>query len=136
MIIVIPMENSIKVPYNEHMHYEHENWKSELAFWKNDIRSFTNRLSTMVTRWPKEEVVKDLEYFQSEFVIFGAKIDDFEEAIEDHEANMADHGQLENRALHIALTKQHAAYRMKMEKQRQKYTDLKKDFFRFLSKNS
>jgi hypothetical protein len=37
-------------------------------------------------------------------------------------------------ALDITLVKKHAEFRNKMETQRQIYADLKKEFFRFLSK--
>lgn len=130
------MGNSIKIPYNENMHFEHQNWKSELAFWKDEIKIFNNRLSTLVTRWTQQEVLEELEHFQSEFVVYGAMIEEFEEAIKEHEANMANRFHNGNRSLRITLTKKHAAHRMKMEKQRQRYTDLKNDFFRFLSKNA
>ncbi|MBD0778450.1 hypothetical protein HPE56_11650 [Maribacter sp. ANRC-HE7] len=128
------MEKIKEIVYNENLHFEHENWKSELAFWEDELKSFTNRLSELVTRWTTDEVLKELDHFQNEFVLHGAVIDDLEEAIEEHEASIAGHSQAGKESLDIVLAKKHNEFRLKMEKQRQIYADLKKDFFRFLSK--
>ena len=41
------MEKIKEIVYNENLHFEHENWKSELAFWEDELKSFTNRLSEL-----------------------------------------------------------------------------------------
>ena len=114
------MEKIKEILYDENLHFEHENWKSELEFWDDELKTFTNRMSELVTRWTNDEVLEQLEHFQNEFVLHGAVIDDFKETINKHEAN-------------VTLVKTHMQLREKMEKQRQKYADLKKEFFRFLS---
>ena len=40
-----------KVIYNSDLHFEHERWRSELRFWKDELRSFRNRLEELVLRW-------------------------------------------------------------------------------------
>ena len=44
------------------------------------------------------------------------------------------HSQKDNESMDVALVKTHMDFRDKMETQRQIYADLKKEFFRFLSK--
>lgn len=128
------MKKMKEIVYNENLHFEHENWKSELAFWEDELKSFTNRLSELVTRWTNDEALNEMEYFYKEFVFHGAVIDEFNEVVQAHEASMAHHSVEGNGSLDVVLAKKHDAFRIKMEKQRQIYTDLKRDFFRFLSK--
>lgn len=128
------MEKIKEVVYDEHLHFEHEIWVSELNFWESELKSFNNRLSELITRWTKKEVLKQLEHFQNEFILHGSVIDDLKETIEEHEASIAGHSLIGNKSLDVALVKRHFEFREKMEKQRQIYTALKKEFFRFLSK--
>ncbi|MFT4803870.1 MAG: hypothetical protein ACJAZK_002838 [Psychroserpens sp.] len=31
--------------YNSNLHFEYQRWKGELAFWKDELKFFNNRLS-------------------------------------------------------------------------------------------
>ncbi|MRX63544.1 hypothetical protein [Maribacter luteus] len=127
------MEKIKEILYDENLHFEHENWKSELDFWDDELKTFTNRLSELVTRWTNDEILEQLEHFQNEFVLHGAVIDDFMETIDKHETKLANRSKMNSESLNVTLVKTHMQLREKMEKQRQKYADLKKEFFRFLS---
>lgn len=128
------MENTTEVIYNENLHFEHTLWKSELSFWNDELKTFENRLSELVTRWTDKEVLAQLEHYQNEFILHGGVIENLQETIEEHEANIAGHSKKGDESLDVALTKKHIEFREKMETQRQIYADLKKEFFRFLSK--
>ena len=128
------MEKIKEVLYDENLHFEHEIWMSELDFWDIELKSFTNRLSELVTRWTKNEVLKQLEHYQNQFILHGGVINNLREIIEEHEASIAGHNLKGNKSLDVALVKRHFEFREKMEKQRQIYTELKKNFFQFLSK--
>ncbi|NHF59623.1 hypothetical protein FK220_009745 [Flavobacteriaceae bacterium TP-CH-4] len=123
-----------EIIYDSNLHFEHIHWKSELAFWKDELRSFNNRLSELVTRWTKQEVLKQLEHFQNEFILHGGIIDDLLETIEEHETSIEGHSKMGREAMDIALVKKHMEFRDQMETQRQIYADLKKEFFQFLTK--
>lgn len=45
---------------NSSMHFEHQQWKGELAFWKDELKFFNNRLSELVTRWTNKDVLAQL----------------------------------------------------------------------------
>lgn len=128
------MEKIKEVVYDENLHFEHEIWMSELDFWDIELKSFTNRLSELVIRWTKKEVLKQLEHYQNQFILHGGVINNLREIIEEHEASIAGHNLTGNKSLDVALVKRHYEFREKMDKQRQIYTELKKDFFQFLSK--
>ena len=128
------MESKKEIIHNEVMHFEHRQWQSELAFWEDELKSFNNRLSELVTRWTKKEVLKDLEHYQNEFIVHGGVIDDMLEDIEKHENSIAGSAKSGKESMNVALVKEHLEFRKRIETQRQIYADLKKDFFKFLSK--
>ena len=77
------------VIYNSDLHFEHERWKSELLFSKDEMRSFKNRLEELVTRWTDRDVLMQLEHFQNEFILHEGRINEFLEGIEAHEHQIA-----------------------------------------------
>lgn len=128
------MEKISEVVFDENFHFEHQNWKSELAFWKDELKSFNNRLSEMITRWTSKEELKQLEHYQNEFILHGGVIEDLQETIEEHEASMAGHSKMGIESMDVALAKKHLEFRDRIQTQRQIYADLKKEFFSFLTK--
>jgi len=123
-----------EVIFNSDLHFEHVQWRRELAFWEDELKSFKNRLNELESRWTDKEVLAQLEHYQNEFILHGSVIDDLQETIEEHEMSIAGHSQKGDESLDLAFTKKHLEFRNKMETQRQIYADLKKEFFRFLSK--
>jgi len=123
-----------EVIYNSDLHFEHEQWRSELAFWEDELKSFNNRLKELTTRWTNKEVLAQLEHFQNEFILHGGVIEDLQEAIEEHETRIAGQSKMGEDALDTTMVKKHLEFRNKMETQRQIYADLKKEFFRFLTR--
>jgi len=93
-----------EVIFDANLHFEHKRWRSELDFWED------------------------------EFILHGGVIDSMQEGIEKHEASIVGHSQLRKEIMDVALVKKHVDFRERMETQRQIYADLKKEFFRFLTK--
>lgn len=120
--------------YNEDLHFEHKQWQGELSFWKDELRSFKNRLEVLSQRWIDEKILVQLEHFQNQFILHGEVIDSLEHEINVHETDMAIHHEKDEMVLNRNLTKNHFKFRERMETQRKIYADLKKEFFRFLSK--
>lgn len=118
--------------YNDNMHFEHQQWQGELDFWKDELKSFNNRLSELVTRWTDKKVLAQLEHYQNEFILHGGVIADLQEIIEIHETRIAGQTKADIAALDAKLAKQHIEFRNKIETQRHIYAELKKEFFRFL----
>lgn len=122
-----------EILYNENLHFEHQHWNSELAFWEDELKTFKNRLSELVSRWTDKQVLVQLEHYQNQFILHGGIIEDLQEIIEKHEMRMAGHSSKGEDVLDTDLVKKHLEFRKQMETQRQIYADLKKEFFRFLS---
>ncbi|WP_345191805.1 hypothetical protein [Algibacter agarivorans] len=124
-----------EVIYNSSLHFEHKQWRSELAFWEDELKSFNKRLSELVMQWTDKNVLVQLEHFQNQFTLHGTVIDKLQDDIALHEINMSDHSKKGEDVLNQSFVKKHMAFRNRMETQRQIYADLKKAFFRFLSKH-
>jgi len=123
-----------QVIYNSDLHFEHTLWKNELLFWKDEIKSFQNRLDELVVRWTDKSVLKELSTFQNSFIIHRNKINDFMDEIDAHEMNIAKHYEIHQNVIDIPDLKSHNKMRKKMETERAIYNELKKEFFKFLSK--
>lgn len=120
--------------FNSDLHFEHKQWRSELAFWEDELKSFTKRLEELVNRWTDKDVLAQLEHFQNSFIRQGEVIDTLQHDINVHETNMSELDAEGENALNQELVKNHNEFRNRMETQRHIYANLKKDFFKFLSK--
>jgi len=116
------------------MHFEHQQWKRELAFWEDELKSFNNRLSELTTRWTNKDVLAQLEHYQNEFVLHGDVIEQLLETIEEHEARIAAQSKTGIDAIDAQMAKKHSEFRNQIETQREIYAAIKKEFFRFLEK--
>src|SRR5690606_1473004 len=117
------------------MHFEHQQWKGEIAFWKDELKFFNNRLSKLITRWENKEVLAQIEHYQNQFILHGGVIEDLEGTIEQHETRIAAQSKAGTEALDTHLSKKHIEFRDQIETQRDIYAELKKKFFRFLEKH-
>lgn len=124
-----------EVLFDSDLHFEHKQWDSELAFWNDELKTFKTKLSELVTRWTDKDIMAHIEHFQNQIILHGEVIDTMLHDIHVHESNIASHSAKKEESQDHDLVKKHMAMRGKMETQRQIYTDLKKEFFAFLTKN-
>ncbi len=120
--------------YIEDLHFEHRQWITELSFWQDELKSFNTRLSELGKRWTNKSVLVQLEHFQNQFIRHGEVINTLADAIHGHETNIADHDEKGQEVINRILAKNHLEIRDRMETQRKIYADLKKEFYKFLSK--
>ncbi len=116
------------------LHFEHEQWKLELSFWADEIKTFENRLEELVNRWTDQTVLAELESFQNQFMIHKGVIEEMQHFINVHETEMSNHDMKAELVLNTDHYKEHVIERSKMETQRHIYSELKKNFFHFLTK--
>ena len=120
--------------YNVDLHFEHENWQRELNFWEDELKSFHIRLEELVMRWTDQDVLAEIEKFQNQFMIQEKEFDAIKDQIAMHEKNMAAHYEKNEDVLNKMFVNQHLALREVLETERNLYHNLKKDFFRFMTK--
>jgi hypothetical protein len=123
-----------EVIYNADLHFEHENWQQELNFWEDELKSFQLRLEELVNRWTDHKVLAEIEKFQNQFMIQEKEFDALKDQIAMHEKNMAAHYEKNEDVLNKMFVSQHIALREVLETERNLYYNLKKDFFRFMTK--
>ncbi len=119
---------------NIDLHFEHVQWRNELLFWDDELKSFNNRLAELANRWTDKKVLAQLEHFQNQFIRQSDVVDSLRHDINVHETNMADHDKKGEDVMNTVFAKHHFAFRDRMETQREIYADLKKEFYQFLSK--
>lgn len=120
--------------FNSDLHFEHKQWRREILFWEDEMRSFGNRLSELAFRWTDKEVLAQLDQFQNQFIIQENAINELEDFINLHEFKISEQMKKGIDALDLPSVKKHLEIRDKMDTQRNLYGKLKKNFFRFLSK--
>jgi hypothetical protein len=123
------------VLFNSNMHFEHKQWKRELAFWQDELKSFNNRLDELVSHHEDKDTLAKLEHYQNEFILHEGVIEDLLEAIEEHETRIAAQSKTGLDELDTKMSKKHIEFRDRMETQRHIYAELKKNFFKFLEKH-
>ena len=123
-----------EVIYNADLHFEHENWQRELNFWEDELKSFRIRLEELVLRWTDQDVLAEIEKFQNQFMIQEKEFDSLKDQIAMHEKNMASHYEKNEDVLNKMFVSQHLSLREVMVTERNLYHNLKKDFFRFMTK--
>ncbi|OGS69754.1 MAG: hypothetical protein A3F91_08465 [Flavobacteria bacterium RIFCSPLOWO2_12_FULL_35_11] len=122
-----------EVIFNSDLHFEHKQWRRELLFWEDELKSLQNRLNELAIRWTDKEVLAQLEHFQNQFMIHENTISELEDHINLHETNISEHLKKGEDVLDLQLVKKHIEFRNQMDTQRNLYSELKGNFFRFLS---
>ena len=117
---------------SSNMEFEHQRWKGEIAFWKNELESFNNKLSELITRWADKEELSEVGYYQKQFIYHGGVIEDLLESITQKEIRTSTLNNSDNLIEDSNLSERHIELRKRMEKQREIYAELKKNSFGFL----
>jgi hypothetical protein len=121
-----------KAIYLSDLHFEHKTWLSELAFQKDELRSFQHRLEEVIPKYTNKEVLARAEQFQNKLMVHNEVVDTYRHDIKAHENELVDFTKEHPIAIdHVHFT-DHSALREKMETQRELYASFKKEFFRFL----
>ncbi len=123
-----------QVIFNSDLHFEHMQWNNELLFWKDEIKSFQNRLGEIVKRWTDNKILAELGQFQNKFSSYNNKIDLLKNAIDSHENNISAHLGANEDCIDRVHLKHHEAFRDKLASFRSDYNDLKHKFYLFLTK--
>jgi thioester reductase-like protein len=125
------MENKAHLP---EAHAKMIEWVKELAFYKDELKTFQNRLEEVVTGNNKQEVLAEVEHFQNQFIRQNEVVDTLRHDFKQFDNKIAE-SVLNNpvasdrRSIEIPaeLIDQHDTF-LKI------YKELKTDFEKFLAK--
>ena len=124
-----------QILYNAQMEFEHQQWKREIAFWQEEVRSFNTRFSELITRWVDKNVLEKIKEYQKEFIIHGGCIDDLNELFAKQEAQLSHQYDTGKPDSDIEIIERHFELKNRMNAERETYADLKKVVFDFLGDN-
>lgn len=127
------MTETVKRVYLSDLHFEHTFWIKELLFWEDQISIFRKRLEEIVSRYTANEIRAKVEHFQNQFILHEDVIDVLKKDIKKHEQQLAHYAEEHPVAIHHVHFDDHTDLRERMETQKSIYTDLKNNFFRFMS---
>jgi len=122
------------VIFNSDLHFEHSQWQNEILFWKDEIETFQNRLDELKNRWTDKKVLAQLDEFGKSFIAHKKHFEEYLEEIKAHELNIAKHYEIHQNVIDIPDLKRHEEFREIMATERSIYGELKKEFFKFISK--
>ena len=120
--------------YLSDLHFEHNQWSSELKFWEDEIKTFTKRLEEVVKRYTSNEIRAKIEHFQNQFLLHNQVIDILKKDVKKHEKIIADKANQEHIAIDHVHFEDHKSVRDRMDIQRKIYSELKTEYFEFLTK--
>lgn len=123
-----------KVAYLSDLHFDHNQWSSELLFWKDEIKVFENQLAEVVNKWTDKSVMAQAEHFQNIFLIQQEGIHTLEHSIRTHEKKLAHLAEARPEEVEEKYFTNHNEFRESMNTQRKLFREMKKDFMIFLSK--
>ena len=119
--------------YINDLHFEHKLWKGQLTFEKDELNILKHRLEEVVQRWTDREVLAKAEHFQNQFILHNEVLDTLIHGIKEHENELVKFALEHPVAMDHVHFEDHGGLRDKVETQRALFSELKKEFMRFLT---
>ena len=116
------------------LHFEHEKWVKQLNFYKDELKTYNNRLEDIAVRFNGRGVMAELEMFQNKFIRQNEVIDILIHDINEHEGILANSVKENPVASDHRLFTDHSGLRDRMETFLKIYNELKPNFMRYLTK--
>jgi hypothetical protein len=126
--------NTASQKYIHELHTEHITYLSTLAFAKDEIKTFNNRLSEIVTANTKQEILAQVEHFQNQFIRHNEVIDELKHEVHECEMRIAKIAESNNVATDHRKVDDHVDLRDQMETFTHIFSELKNEFKLFLEK--
>ena len=125
------MENQ---KYISELHKEHIKWKKRLTFVKDEIKTYKNRLSEVVSRNTKTEVLAMAERFQNQFIRHNEVIDTLLHDINEEEHKIVVLAKTNNVATDHQKADENNKLVDRMETFNKIYDELKNEYLEYLIK--
>lgn len=118
----------------DELHFEHRLWTNNLRFYKDELSIFENRLSELVARNTKIEVISKIEHFQNQFIRNRDVAAQLISKCVDHDKFLANQAKAHPTAIDHVLFADHAQLRDEVGAFEKIYVELKAEFMSFLKK--
>ena len=127
------MLTATKTKHIDALHFEHQLWRSEAKFFKDELTIYQKMLAEVASKNTKEDFRKQVEHFQNQFFIQEEELNSLKDEIKSHEKFLATFSAEHPVAIDHKLFSDHKEMREKTDTFRKLYNDLKKEFNHFLS---
>lgn len=121
-----------KVSYLSDLHFDHTQWRSELAFWDYELKFMDRQLAGVIEKGRKKQILALAEHFQNAFAVHREEMGILRNKISRHEESLARLAQLHPSEVEQDHFEDHSSIRKRMEHQRRIFRQLKDEFFQFL----
>lgn len=118
--------------YIHELHNDHITWKKNLAFAADEIKSFENRLSEVLTANTKTDITAKAEHFQNAFIRHNEVIDELNHDIDADEKRISAEAEANNVATDHRRTEDNASLRERMASFDKIFAELKAEFNGYL----
>jgi predicted nuclease with TOPRIM domain len=125
------MENQKKL---DELHNEHKLWINELEFAEDEIKTFRNRLSEVVSKNTKTDVLAPAEHFQNQFIRQQEVIDELKHDVNAEEHKVAVKAQENNVAADHTTLNENDQLVDRMQMFTKLFKELKEEYNVFLAK--
>lgn len=116
------------------LHFELNLWLNELKFYKDEIKIFNRRLEDIVNRNTDQEVMRQLEHFQNQYIRQIEVIDELRHEVKQHE-NILEQEVIDNPIdVDHRYFEDHTELRDQAVQFKKIYAELKAEYMRFLTK--
>lgn len=127
-------KNTKNFAYLSDLHYEHQLWRNELNFYKEELNILERRLEEIISKNTNNEVEAGVESFQNRFDLQRDHINNLKNTIKKHEHSLAGFAKDHPIAVDHVHFMNHNDFREKMERFHELYQGMKTEFNRFAVK--
>ncbi len=121
-----------KMKHIDDLHFEHQLWMSEAKFFADELKIYQKRLAEVASKNTKEDVRKQVEHFQNQFIIQKEQLDILNHRVNEHEQWLEKYATNHPVAIDHKLFPDHDSMHEKMDTFKKLYSELKKEFLQFL----
>jgi hypothetical protein len=121
-----------KMKHIDDLHFEHQLWMSEAKFFADELKIYQKRLAEVASKNTKEDVRKQVEHFQNQFIIQKEQLDILNHRVNEHEQWLEKYAANHPVAIDHKLFPDHDSMHEKMDTFKKLYSELKKEFLQFL----
>lgn len=116
------------------LHFEHQMWLSETAFYGDQLTIFQKRLDEIAKRNNGVEVSKEIDHFQNQFIIQKEQMDIIDHEVRVHEQWLSNFAKEHPVAIEHRYFGEHTDMYDKMETFKRLFNELKTEFYDFMEK--
>jgi ribosomal protein S15P/S13E len=122
-----------KTRHIDELHFEHQLWISQAKFYADELKIYQKKLGEISTKNTAEDIRKQIEHFQNQFIIQKEQLDILTHQVNEHEQWLAKYAKEHPVAVDHELFADHKEMHEKMDRFVNIYDELKADFKKFLA---